>query len=218
MRGTQPSIIFDESSNDVSADSSGNAEHLFNESQSSIRFHKTPEQIEDLLNSEEFGNVLSKSLLFIHRKHFSSERLINKLSNTGIFHSNLEFRRFQSHEEDLDTIISNIKSGLRLKIKQVIWIIELTGPLHEIGHFYTRIRKLKNDRHGIWICGHIHELDPKFIHIFDAFFVFEMSRQLFDSLRSAIPLPFDVVDRMSLQYENGEDYEPLLDFVQLYAL
>lgn len=61
-------------------------------------------------------------------------------------------------------------------------------------------------RRGLWVRGHVRDLHPAQLRLFDTMFLFDMSDQEAETLRSAIPLPISRVRR--LREEVAEQYPP----------
>lgn len=216
MSEDTPSIIWNDDNADKTVSiivgtvtaQSGSA---FDEKKLSIRFYHTPSKISDLLYLEGFYRLLSRSFVFIHNKKNSSDHLVESVVNLL---SNLsEFRYFQTHTESAESILRNIRYGLRSKKKQLTWIIESTGVADNVNDFCTKVRGLKNDRHGIWVRGYIQELNPKVVQLFDVLFAFDMSLSEYDVLRAAISVPGDIIDQMRTQYGASSGEEPLFVFM-----
>jgi hypothetical protein len=215
MTENRSSIIWDADKSDQATNSHStnvaeNSIIAFDENALSIRFHHTPAKISDLLALEKLHSVLFKSFIFIHNKKNSSDDLVRRISSS--YTKFLEFRHVQTHTKTFESMLQDIKSGLRFKKKQIVWIIESTGLSDGINEFCTKVHAIKNNRHGIWIRGYIQELNPKIVQLFDILFAFDMSTSEYDALRTAISIPGNILDEMRTQYGRSAREEPLFVF------
>lgn len=181
-------------------------------SQYPFRVYNDPKSINELLEIEGMVDLLGGSIVFIQNRKDSSSHLINKklqkiYKYVDCVEVSPKYLLKIRISIKIEKIIKNIFQRLQIERenKNKIIIIEANNnsDILRISKVATRI---KNSSNGIWIRGYIWELNPYILSLFDAIFVFDMSRNEFEILRSTIDISENTIDNMK-NSEKRDDFD-----------
>lgn len=180
-----------------------------------FRLYFDPKSINDLLDIENMKEILGSSFVFIQNKKDSSTQLL--FNNLNCFFPHYDFidvDELKINERIPNKLIKVKKRNLignllgenkrkTVDDKASIMVVEPQSE-NELRELCEDISKSKSRKNGIWVRGYIWDLNPYTISLFDAMFVFDMSVNEYEVLRSAIDLTEDLVNEMrsSPQDEN----------------
>lgn len=151
-----------------------------------IRWVNSPDTIEELIQIENFLDLLCSGIVFFHnRKPSINELIFNKL---GAAFDHYEVLRFASDQLTFGDYKSESWASSKRTDKPSILIIESSNG-ESINDFVSQMKVEPNSRPcGIWICGYVGELEAFMPSFFQALFLFDTSTQELDSLKRRIAL------------------------------
>jgi hypothetical protein len=161
---------------------------------SSVHLFSDPKTVGELLRLEGYYRTLPKSFVFIQNRKESSDDLVNTMMN--IIGDLFEFRFFETHSVGLDTVLEKIENDTDSAQKPQVWVVDVTDVNENVNEFCTSVALVKQRQHGIWLRAYIRDLSPRIMSLFDALFAFDMSSSEYETLRTAITLPSEVVGEL----------------------
>ena len=177
----------------------------------SARLLYAPKTVGELLQLEGYYRTLVNAFVFIQNTKEASDRLVDTM--TSIMGEIGNFRFFQTHTLVIDNVLKEIKKCKDTFGKSQVLIVEITRTEEDINRFCEKIAAIEQRHCGIWIQGHIRYLDPRIISLFDALFMFDMSIDEYEMLRTAISLPTDVIEEIRLPPEGIRSRDRVLFFL-----
>jgi len=168
----------------------------------------SPSTVVELLRLEDFYRLLGRSFVFFQNRKESSDFLIETI--VGVAEETQDFKFYQTHASGWDTILEKIETCSDERPQ--ILVIDITGTT-DVNKLCTSIVLAERQRSGIWLRGYIRDLTPRTISLFDALFVFDMSSQEYEILRSAIILPDSTVEQLRKSASYPDFHESVLFFV-----
>jgi len=169
-----------------------------------------PTTVEELLRLEDFYRLLGRSFAFFQNRKESSDFLIETI--VRVAEGTQDFKFYQTHASSWDTILEKIESCSDESERPQILVIDITGTI-DVNSLCISIALAEHQRSGIWLRGYIRDLTPRTISLFDALFVFDMSSQEYEILRSAIILPDSAVEQLRKSANYPDFHESVLVFV-----
>jgi hypothetical protein len=171
------------------------------------------DSVEALLVNPILGSRVKSGLVFVQNKRPMADLLVHLASE--ILSSEVNFRWTHesagSAEETVDRLC--LKRASRALSKSSVDIIECDMVPTSIPTALPRLATAPGLRRGVWVRGHLRDFHPAHLRLFDTMFLFDMSGDDAETLRSAISLPQDRIDDLRKKISDEHPPESVLVFM-----
>lgn len=167
---------------------------------SCIKWVNSPTSVKNLIQTEDFINYLSTSIIFFHNKSPSCNDLILKRLN--LVTKFWKIVKYNISNIDIDKFFYEITSTN--KDLQIIYVITINNIRHNSIIFDFIINKRDRIKSAIWIKGYIEDTFKYIPYLFDGMFIFNTSNNEINLLRQKLNISDNTVNFLK---ENQNDFK-----------
>jgi hypothetical protein len=159
--------------------------------------------IEQLLRTRELRSLFQSGLVFVHAKKPSSDHLLNLVRSS--LSGTLVLRRVAASSADVDTLVPRSRHRASRASRPRVLLLDVEGAVESAeriiaAHVAVRPRK------GLWVLGDPPSINISTLRAFDAFLLFDMADEHLQRLRSVVPLPADLSQRLQNSvWDDGQE-------------
>lgn len=168
--------------------------------------------VEELFRHRTLSPRLTSGLVFVQNKRPMADLLVRLGSE--VLPPSVRFRHFRESEGGLDDLVEGLclKRPSRAVSLLTVTVLECDLVPTHIPAAVTRLANAAGLRGGVWVRGHLRDLHPSQLRLFDTAFLFDMSNNDADTVRSSITLPEDRLRLVRDGIEGELSYSPTSGF------
>lgn len=172
----------------------------------------TVDSVESLFRHKILGQRMTSGLVFIQNKRPMADLLVKMACD--LLPPTVHVSRVRESDGGLDETIDRLclKRASRATGTPNVTVLECDAVPTLVPPALVRLAVAPGLRRGVWIRGHPRDLHPAQLRMFDTMFLFDMSAADADVLRSSIPMPEELFDRMREEVRAGDPPEAVLVF------
>lgn len=162
--------------------------------------------VEALLRHSAFRHRITSGLVFVQNKRPMADLLVGLAGE--VFRPEVRPTWLRESECNLEDVVA----GLSLKrpsraVAPGVTVLHCDGFPTRVPGALLRVAAAPGQRRGLWVRGHVRDLHPAHLRLFDVMFLFDMSDEEVETLRSTVPLTKARVDELRRQVD-GDRYPP----------
>lgn len=165
-----------------------------------VKWVNAPASINELINTEEFFNYLSSSIIFFHNKAPSCIDLID--NRLKLLKQYSQYRKINASYINISSFVNEISTSNNSDTT-IIYEINIDDKnkfINLVEYIYSNNVKINC---GLWIKGYINSIIDYIPQFFDALFIFDTSEKEFDLVKSKLSISDMTVKFLK---ENQNDY------------